>query len=919
MRFFATGCAWGMALLVPIVCAADAPSGLDALSDQPLRVELAADGLSTLLERSFAVDKVSDQRQAAERAILELNTLSQLQLSPQERDARLKQIAGEIAPVLERSSDPQILLNAAALLVRQGVEQDVNVLEYFGDQDAAADATKARLQPLIVAVVGLYDRAVELLDHRQVDLQQQIRQPGDAASGQWQKVYQELQTASYTRWMLSYSHALSLDRADLNRDTTIDDGLKNLAQWDTSDSGVQPFVRFQMAKLTMLRGTREDLLKAKAMLAGATQPPADDFTEFNELYFSAICDVLSGNAEAAKHDAQVAEEFRRRKLPQVQGDEYAMAMLRYRIAILEGDKAGATKILEELSDQAPALRRVIASELIDTLPAHPDLTQLNSLILEALIERAWNAVNAGAGSVDKSVLDEGLGAADEFLARSRRSDPPVSAESAQYASLARGVFLKADGRLLEAAEAFADHAEKYETNPEAQPAAALNEAIALLPEIAGDSAHQQDVDALENRVLALAVDQFNRTDLAYDYARRLERAGNYGKAGDEFDRVPAVDPNAFNARFFKLLALNGELESAPNSQIAGDLRHLAGQVLAEAQNRQDATSDAKLRLEYQSIRVRTLLLAADAARRQEHDPRRALQLLSDIESQIAGLPDAKALLAEALNLRVQAYMSAGDLNASTNALLGYLNAVGGNEGLQAVYKLLTKINNELGQAQNLGDQERVKQLADDRAALTPFLVQWAASNPNPDIRRFEYRYRVFDAATQQLAASLEGNPKVRHDKLGAALGRFRELQSPENVALYQKSLPSDADPDLRNSPDPAVTLGIGEVAFDLGAWKLAHDSIGELLADSRLGDGTTEIKNAAGQDELVDNEQFWEAQYKFIYATAELVKDPASGVEESTPRIMLARLQAAWQERVGGKKWHGKFEELGKELVGQGQ
>jgi hypothetical protein len=29
---------------------------------------------------------------------------------------------------------------------------------------------------------------------------------------------------------------------------------------------------------------------------------------------------------------------------------------------------------------------------------------------------------------------------------------------------------------------------------------------------------------------------------------------------------------------------------------------------------------------------------------------------------------------------------------------------------------------------------------------------------------------------------------------------------------------------------------------------------------------------------------------------------------------MLARLQAAWQERVGGKKWHGKFGELASEL-----
>ena len=67
-----------------------------------------------------------------------------------------------------------------------------------------------------------------------------------------------------------------------------------------------------------------------------------------------------------------------------------------------------------------------------------------------------------------------------------------------------------------------------------------------------------------------------------------------------------------------------------------------------------------------------------------------------------------------------------------------------------------------------------------------------------------------------------------------------------------------------------MTLGIGDVAYAMENWKLAHDSIGQLLADSKLGDGTMIVTNAAGQPRTVDNDQFWEAEYKFIAATAEI-------------------------------------------------
>jgi hypothetical protein len=382
-----------------------------------------------------------------------------------------------------------------------------------------------------------------------------------------------------------------------------------------------------------------------------------------------------------------------------------------------------------------------------------------------------------------------------------------------------------------------------------------------------------------------------------------------------FDLVPRDDPNSFNAVFFKLVALDQRLEARdPENAVSSvelplvlsDVQSLADQIIRDASPPN------------QSLRQRAALLAAEVAVQHGHDPRRALALLANFENRVKGLPDAPSLIADALNLRVAAYMEAGNTTAATNALVRYLNTVGGNEGLQTVYNLLTQLNRELDRAQADAAATRVKELTDDRAALTPFLVQWAQSNPNPQISKFTYRYRVFDAATQEQAAELETQPGARTRKLQAALAAYRRLQSPENVRLYQDSVPPDAQPDVRDYPDPAVILGIADTSFALGDWKTAHDSIGQLLADSKLGDGTIVVKTPDGQSRISDDEQFWQAQYEFIYATMQMARDPASGVSSDTAAIILSRLQTVWQDHIGGDQWHGKFVELAR-IIGGGQ
>ena len=165
-------------------------------------------------------------------------------------------------------------------------------------------------------------------------------------------------------------------------------------------------------------------------------------------------------------------------------------------------------------------------------------------------------------------------------------------------------------------------------------------------------------------------------------------------------------------------------------------------------------------------------------------PDRTLSVLSGFEAVVDGLADAHSLSAEALNLRITAHMAAGQTGAATDVLLKYLNASSGGEGLQTVYNLLTRSSIAIWiRPAPPARTGRIKELADDRAALTPFLVKWAQTNSNPDISKYTYRYRVFDAATQKQAAELETNPAKKAAKLADAMALFTELQSPENVKI----------------------------------------------------------------------------------------------------------------------------------------
>jgi len=208
-------------------------------------------------------------------------------------------------------------------------------------------------------------------------------------------------------------------------------------------------------------------------------------------------------------------------------------------------------------------------------------------------------------------------------------------------------------------------------------------------------------------------------------------------------------------------------------------------------------------------------------------------------------------------------------------------------------------------------------LADNRAQLSGFLVDWARKNQDPGIRKYTYRYAVFDAAAHHTAASLEEDPARRKAALQAALKVYRNLESPESVALYQATLPPDSAD--RNSPDPAVSLGIGLIAYDLGDYAEAQRRLGQLLTDRKLGTPQIAQADAAGETKLVENDQYWEATLKLMRSNLALAaanpQDPQHQAAKAQTIAYLKQLYIQWGRDVGGKKWSPEFEALRKELI----
>ena len=935
-RFLLAACGLALLALPPFsIAQTTAPTGLDSLSDDRLMSDLASRGLTSLLDRALDVNNVPPAQRDGLKTLVSLKQLSTSRLSSAQRQALVAKIAAGLEAALPAMNDPRTMMQQATALLQYGVERDVNTLEYWGENPR----TQAALRPVVEAVVKLLDKTAAEAQTQATALSNQIGNPNDPKARQWEQM-SDLQTASaYTRHMVDYYLALALDPKDARRGEVTKEGIEFLKQYDNADSTVQPVVRLRIGKLHLARG---DFDQAKevfgSIIAGKDITPAPDAgQQWEAKYFTAVADLLAHKMPEVQQELNDLVAWQQANLPKDKaaqdGAAAAASMLQYRIHSLNAElgktddakklaNAEAVKVLIDLVNRRPDLRGVIYDQLLSHLPPDADLKTLDVLLLQGFVARAdEERQRPDNEKPDVKALERGIDAAREVLRRWKAAPTSVNAQLADTDALVLGFLLERLGRHAEAAEAMLDYLTDFGKDPN-NASLALENALAIIGKLRSDpaTADQPAVVHAYERVLPIAIKPpFSRKEFAYEYARRLQLSGKYKEAIEYFHQMPANDKRIASARFFEMVALQQQLDEEPvNSpdrpRLAAEFAKLLDEVRSRLTTAMNTALTDQERLQYRSMLVRTTLVAADAARRDQNDPRKTLQLLENFESIAKGLPNENELVGNVLYTRVQAYMALDDSNAATQALVALLKSKGGGEGAGIVYHLLEKLNAELEHARQTGDHARMLVLARNRAKLSGFLVDWARNNAVPNIKKFTYRYSVFDAATKHMAANLETDPAARKAGLEAALKLYRQLEAPENAELYRATL--DANSPERNYPDPAVLLGIGLIAYDLGDYAEAQKRLGTLLTDRKLGTPTIAVEEN-GQTKINQNDQYWEATLKLMQSNIALAQSgDASAAAAKTETInYLKQLYIRWGREVGGKRWAPEFEKLRVELI----
>jgi hypothetical protein len=915
-----------LACISRVIADTSPASGLAGLDENALYSELADRGLDDLLKRAMDLDGVAPEQRAAIASLSSLHRLeTERNLSDDQRQALLNTVVAGLDRILATlHGDPELIVSQAKIIAEQGVDPQTGLLEYWGPSDVEKD----RLRPLAQAAVKMYDQAQQLAAAQATDLANRITSPDDKLAELWKRASETAAAAAYQKTRMQYALALSMDSSDSQRQQLINQSLKSFADWDNADSQIQAQVRLLMAKLHVLTGDRDEIADGQKLLDSIIHNSKSEISPapspemiFEAWCFSVIADLAANDLGLARAALADATAFQQSHFPDDKDEAAALRLLGFRILATAADQlppgadkdranAAAVEALAGLVRDFPNLRGAIFRQLAARLPANRDLTKLDPMLLLALVDQGRQTVVAAESSAgpllpaDRAKLREAAEAAKEILARLSAGNFP-RAEAADPSFLL-GIFLERLGDKTDAVEALLDHIERFQGDPRSHAQAALERARSLLGQLRQSSPADPQVLQLENRFLPIAINPpFNQREFALQYAASLFGQSKWAEAVKYYRMVPDTEPpeRLLVARYGEMVSLKNQLEETAGlgpdqkRQWTDEIQRLADSVTSLARDVVNGSGSEAEKLRAKSTLARMSLIAADITRRERNDPRRVLELLNGFENSVQGLPDAKSLVGGALFLRVQAYMQLARNNDATQTLLKYLNTAPANEGAQTVHDLLAVLNAELDQARRSGDTAQIRQLADDRAMLSGFLVKWAENSGDPKIHGYSYIYRRFDADTKRLAAQLDTDPATRQRDLAAALDLYKQLQSPQNVAMYQASLDPGADKDY---PDPLVTLGIGLIAYEQGDCQTVKSTLGRLIQDEKLGE---------------DNDQYWEAAYKLLDCMQKLAKQGDPNTAESQVQQSLKVLYLIWRDETGGAKYREKFEALRKEAL----
>ncbi len=922
-------------VVLPSVGIGAEAKGLDALGDEALVQELSRYGMDNLLDRYFATHQISGSEQASVRAMMSIRTLlsSGDTLPAAQRQQIVQRIvlgADAMVPLL---NDPNQLMQLATALITSAMERNANTIEYWGENPRS----QAQLRPVAELVAKVLDLCSARAKEKSEKLVEKFgNNPSPAQLKEYTALDNLASTAHYTRLMADYYRAMSFPAGDPKRAQIVDAAVEGLAEFDATDSQIQPIVRLRIGKLQMVKG---DYAAAKRVLQSVAmnpqkqiEPAPDVLQQYEARYFMAVCDLLSRNADATAAAMQDLSSWEDTNLPQDprvrDGAKSALAMLSYRLDMLRSEVAGAgddaakqtarqraNATLQQLAKDRPELRAVIFEQLTKSLPEDARPESLDVLMLKALVQQGVaEQLKAEGTAFDRKAITRAIAAAKELIAR--RSKEGVEPELLDEVAIALPQFYEKLGQDAEAARAYLDYVQSS-TNSANGPAAMQN-ALAAIGRMKVADPQSAEAEGLLDRALPLAVNRFGRRELAYDLGRRLQRSGKYPEAVAAYRLVSESDKRWLTARFFQLQAMKQDLDAngakleknARLKQVMA-IRDLAEDVRKRSgEARAGGGADAQ---RYALIEAKTRVILAGVLG--DTDPAQAIEQLDGFEKSVVGVSGEDELVAEALFIRVNSQMAVGKNAEATASLLQLLQTKGGDQGAAIIFGLLKKLESDLDAVRKAGDREKAKSLLDARAALSGPLVEWARTNKDERIRKYTYQYMVFDAATKQQAAMAEPDLAKRVAGLRQALELYNKLMDGGNIRLWAATV-DPAKVDVKYG-DVSVLFAKAQVLFELAEYKEAASRLARLLEDRKLGMPRI-ISTKDGEVTSEDNPQYWEATYRLYRANVEMGNDRGN---PNGPKLLeetrngLKRLYIREGDGVGGEKWKGQFEQLRKELI----
>ncbi len=907
--------------------------GLASLSDDVLLNDLARRKLPALLERAFEQRNTPAEVRDGFRATMALADLARGidSRSPAEVRPKVQKVIAGIRQILPRQTDPQTLYDQSQILIRAGLDRESHTLEYWGP----SLTTQAAARPVAETVIQMLDRTCQLTDAAVEKLASSIAANDERGSQRIARVEDLGLLAAQSRALCQYYLALSVDPVDPLRTSSADAAIKYLEPFDSDDNPNRGFLRLVLAKLHTVKNTPTDFATARKIYAeliktgiDATPPEGIDPAEFEQAnrsqlfeahYFAAVVEILAGEARAARgrYDALLAWQHANPADPAA--SETANQLLAYRILNLESASAtGATRdklraesarLLISIVQARPDLETLITQQLLSGVNETTPMNELEPLLLGAILSRGTdNIAQAGddKSKFDRAVLDRAIAAGREILTR-KDVDARLVADAEYFLPFC----LECVGQSLPAIDGYIAYAQKYAQKDKTRADLALTAAQSLIATIRQDP-EQVDLPATAtayDKVLRTSVDPpFSQSQFANFYASRLLGLRKYADAARYFRMVLAKDSSYAASRYFLLVCLSNELENTDagtRAAIVAEMQKLADEVRDIAAGRA-SSGEEKARAVMQSRAARASLMAADAAR-SDQNPQRAIERLRDFESQIASSRDADQLLGEAMFIRVQSNMALGNTDAAVKQLVDLLNQSGGTKGAAIVFNMLSKLEEDFNSASAADNRPRMAQLQASRAALTPYLVSWAQGSSSPEIKKFTYSYRVYDADTQRLAAEFITDPAEQKSRRQSALSLFEGLNADAGRAAYRESR-GGALPNPRIAYDPQVALGIARIHFDLADFPAARDKFGRLIADKALGSNIMIVRDA-GQAREVDNDAYWESIYKWLSASV------SAGDPREPLQGFLKEQIIRFGDRVGGTLWKAQFAALRLELL----